>query len=422
METEYPHLLTLRVMRLYNSNSKPSLPSLSAGGVNLQRSFGSIPTPIKLPDSFGNIYSSQDFRSYVIVSNGTRHEKKREYLVARRVQVEIRMSSERKQDVVLMNSEDNPKNHRGKSNPETLSPGDHIDMIVKHNLKSAGKHTLSVTVRYDDPRLVGTGRDSQQRAFKKLYRFNVVQALKIFDCQQYLTGSDELIQFKVQNCLKSEVCIDEVTIKVTPGSGDAADDVQISEISSAHVSPMPTSILSVSCAESAAVLCRNQLQPNAVRQFLFKSRHNRPGLELGVACIKWRSPAGIRGEMEIFPPIVGKIPALAPLHLTLNFETTRLSLGVPCLATVSLTNHTKHSVKARLFAREQFVTGLAFIGLTAFGLETVAAGATVSASLTMLPLAAGLLTVKKAAIMVVDKEHGNESTLIKDVLVNAFTT
>ena len=88
---EYSHLLSLRVMRLYNSVSKNTTGPIVANMTGKEffyyfhfqfqfkrrsitqetpnRLFEPLMRAIRLPDSFGSIYTSQIFSSYIVVSN-----------------------------------------------------------------------------------------------------------------------------------------------------------------------------------------------------------------------------------------------------------------------------------------------------------------------------------------------------------------
>ena len=192
---------TVRVMRLYKPcmHMTPTMPHLP--GPNNSGTGGSgfaISPYLLLPDSFGEIFVGETFSAYIAVLNGS------DLLSYRDLYLNVRLQTSNASYDLL---DYRPTEGVSSGYASTLSPGESLDVVVKHVLTEVGQHTLRVTVQY----LSGNSYSNEPKTNKKFYRFSAVEPLVIASSSSEL-GNQVMVQCQVTNTIKLPVFIEKVLI------------------------------------------------------------------------------------------------------------------------------------------------------------------------------------------------------------------
>ena len=358
-----------------------------------------------MPADFGEIYASQYFCSYVIVSNvSNSHTSSIQELTASNVRVEVVLGVRDKtfqlRDCTSSYSGDKTReNGNDRSTTNILRPGDLMDMIVQQKLDQTGEYTLQVTVRYQDGRQPG----GPERVFRKIFRFDVGNAIEVMSVKQMKADEYEFVQLTFRNLLRSEITVEEFDIVNEDGTSKSDEIVRIDRVRSVDTKSDKTSSNGHDASSSFDVdeLCADILQPNATRRMVLRLKKRPVGERIGTGRILWRSEAGVPGEFMISPPLYSSGSLRSHVHVVLTISQERLVPEEATRAVVRVSNNKTRDVRLRLVLNQDHAIGLAFVGLTSIDLGVVSAGETIRREIVILPTAAGFLELKPKAVGVV---------------------
>lgn len=156
----------------------------------------SISPFLLLPDSFGDIYTSEKFSAYIAVVNGIQDSAFHQVSLAVRLQTA---------NATFDLYDCRPSEGITSGQSKILNPNENIDMVVQHTLTELGIHTLRVSVQYI------SNRSNEPKTLTKFYRFNVLQPINILSNANELNDKI-MIQTKLTNLTKSPLYIDEATL------------------------------------------------------------------------------------------------------------------------------------------------------------------------------------------------------------------
>lgn len=237
MSSPPPHPLTFRVMRLTAAtpSRRPTLPFVCSqpeaqAAAPVPDAFlrdappcegegvpGSVGTACILPSSFGSIYASETFRSFISTYNFSQRP-----VSAVAVSIEIQTSSQRRLSLVSTRVATN------------LPPGEAVTHVVSSTLPELGVHVLICSATYMD-------RTGAPRTFRQLFRFNVLPPLEPFvnvvplhrrrglvphhsgvqpiasATRHSSTMAQFLIDLRILNTMPVPVYITSARLEVTPG-------------------------------------------------------------------------------------------------------------------------------------------------------------------------------------------------------------
>ena len=409
IQREYPHLLSLRVMRLYNSVSKNMKPIVANMSGNAKAASEPLSRAIRLPDSFGSIYTSQLFSSYLVVSNICE-----DLVQAENPRFKVKLTLPGgKDDVELRDCGDA---YSGKvaydtsaidTTPQQLSGTDVMDMIVRHRIEMKGLYVLNVTVSYEDPRY-GPSMN-RKRAFKKIFKFNAEDAIEIVKLRRTELPKHSLLQVSFCNLLRTELCV---------------EDIFLQEQDQKRVRPVQC-ILSGICEKSSVLdvdtICQNLMSPESVRHAVIRLGKDSPRIAWMV--IVWRSVGGSPGYFTI-PLLQDESVSTRKIHksgsnnLSVSvLPSGDLRMGAPSKITIQVENRTNRELSLQLTLREKYALGFTFVGLTKRTLGNFQSGESRSISAMILAEHCGLLNVKKDAVVVTDLESGDRISLNKSLRI-----
>lgn len=192
---------TVRVMRLYKPclHTAPTLPYLPSDTKRPDGTEGAgfaITPFLLLPDSFGDIFVGETFSAYIAVLNGSEHTVYRDLTLSVKLQT-VNASFDL--------NDSRPTTTGPPGTAPTLSPGESLDIVVKHTLNEPGAHNLRVTVTYTTM----NSRTNELKTQKKYYKFSALEPLHIASSCSELNGK-AMVQCQVTNNIKLPVYIEKV--------------------------------------------------------------------------------------------------------------------------------------------------------------------------------------------------------------------
>eukprot|EP00047_Mylnosiga_fluctuans_P018249 m.68692 g.68692 ORF g.68692 m.68692 type:complete len:366 (-) comp7513_c0_seq1:319-1416(-) len=203
------HPLTLKVMRLSKPKLALSMPLLGEPGdwaaAALHDSVASSSTAVRgcellrlseavtLPQSFGTIFLGETFSSFISVHNDSLQDVKDIIL-----KIELRTTA---QTVNLTRAED--------AVVKSLGAQQSTDLVVHHEVKELGLHTLVCSVQYAGP-------GGEGKVFRKFFKFSVSKPLDV-RTKAYNMEADVFLEAQLQNMMATPIFLQSVTLNPAPG-------------------------------------------------------------------------------------------------------------------------------------------------------------------------------------------------------------
>lgn len=448
-----PHSLAFRVMRLTTplpstTNTLPfqaqdidnvkNPPTWQAEGAPC--AVGSLSV---LPSSFGSIYASETFRSFISVCN-------RSQQTVPQVSLTISMQTPTQRRIPLFESQA----------PKILAQRATINQVVEVPLPEVGVHVLICVANYRDS-------SSASRTLKQYFRFNVLiplepqivvrpvstglealpqSTLPSHHCQQYL------VHIRILNSLPVTVYDTKATFApqalfhVSPlqaagksfisneanGESQCEDARQVSmgpsdtqnfifhiyRSTSAHDKQTPSDPL-LSNDDSRHIESDLQidhpLQTTPATEDELSSGSNAydakplvdqpPQLQLGQIVISWRSALGEHGSLTRSVTVFQPIEAQHDIDVSIQATPQTIQTHHPFVARCAVRNNKTHPVRLYLQVRRDLVGEIVPMGVSGVSLGEVQPGRTAWCAITLIPLLKGQHTISGIRVVDIDSQQ-----------------
>ncbi|KAI8084573.1 uncharacterized protein BX664DRAFT_266122 [Halteromyces radiatus] len=394
-DSQTPHLLTLKVMRLtrpllsthspvYYEKQTDNLSSLVEGleAINISdlsanhpiqedgsiiniRDFG-LSQMLKLPAAFGNIYLGESFSTLISFNNDTLTETV--YQVG--AKIELQTASQRFSLYDTLNN-----------TQATMDPGTNHQVTVSHEIKELGVHILVCSVHYVNP--------DDGRVFMEAQVQNVSAGPMFLERMKF--EPSEYFDYENLNQIQQQ-------------------QEQQQQLLDSAIDP------------SSSVFGDSFIHPQDVRQYLYlltpkpsqKDRIARTTNALGKLDIVWRSAMGDMGRLQT-SQLTRKAPALEdievqPIDATVYIKdgktttTDRVILEKPFQLKIKVRNHSTQHMNLVLSANKTKMGSVLLSGLGSRELGDLAPNQSTETQLEFFPLTPGLQRV--GGLKVVDTTTG----------------
>lgn len=444
-----PHPITFRVMRLTSPlPTRTSAPPLIPA--HLPQSESSdfvIDTPIwhaegapcgvayltVLPSSFGSIFSSEAFRSFVSVYN-----RSSDPLYDISITAHIQTASSRR--IELIHSSDHSRS--------ILQSRGSINTIINVRLSELGLHTLVCTATYKDTQAnpsssTSPHSSSAPRTLRQYFKFNVlppvdtspsvhplyrkVDIVRLQPMIQYAIavgiGPHYLVHVRVINALPTAIFNTTATFKPSPpfhqrplgvcnqnpkeesvlctrraimGSGDARNFIFLVM---SHVSEalwVPSRRLRTTTDSNDGTHNSDSVDKPEGRETRQRER------DLGMVVVKWSSALGEDGSAERKVRLAPRGDEKESVSLTIYAVPNEVKVHQPFVARCAARNNSTRPLRLYLQIRRDLVGEVVPVGVSGVGLGQVNAGQTARCAITLLGLVRGQHDI--SGVRVVDME------------------
>lgn len=409
-----------------------------------------------LPSSFGSIYASETFRSFISVFN-------RSADAVESVAISILMQTSSQHRVQLFDSSNSPR--------PVLSSRACISNIVEVPLPELGVHVLVCTATYID----NSSSVPQTRTLRQFFRFNVLpplepslsviplyKGLQSFPFTISLLSSTPnyvhyLVDLRVLNAMPMPVYETKVTFLPTPPfrtrallrkeqTLDMDDEVEslfrggryvsmgvgdvrnfmfhvFKSISHAERNTNSASIQSEGAynievaqssqtttytdASAAANRAQTHILTSSPKTFSPHSEQ-RSGIvtqcELGQMNITWRSALGERGHLENIVTVPEQVEGQSDIEVSVYAVPKNIRTHHPFVVQCAARNNRDHAVRLYLQVRRDLVGEIVPVGVSGVSLGEVLPGHTAQCSITMIPLVRGKHTISGVRVVDIDSK------------------
>jgi hypothetical protein len=292
-----------------------------------------------------------------------------------------------------------------------LQAGETVDYVVETRIVEANVNCLVVSIHYAD----GLGHE---QVFRKFFKFHVAAAVDVATRAHAVAGDDTqlLVEATVTNRMPRPLFLEDVHFDAATSTAAAATATsamasQASLVVATPLNPLPPpppiddddddvdDVDEEGKEEDAAAhLDDARLMPSQAKHtFLFtlslRNAAARVAAELGCVRVNWRSLVGETGALSS-PPVRRDTAALASQPYTLRVAKAPSAARIeqPVDVTFAVENRSPHALLLAVHLTHDAASGAALVPLGVYQrrLGVVAAGATVAATLQLLPLTLGV--------------------------------
>lgn len=445
-----PHPLTFRVMRLTSPlPARTTAPPLIPANLSqCQSSDSVIDTPIwhaegapcgvgyltVLPSSFGSIFSSELFRSFVSVYN-----RSSDPLYDISITAHVQTASSRR--ISLINASDH-------SRPTLQSRGS-INTIISVRLLELGSHTLVCTATYKDTQSSSSSSKSSHstapsRTLRQYFKFNVlppvetsptvhplyrkVDIVRLQPMIQHTIavgiGPHYLVHVRVINALPTAIFNTTATFKPSPpfhqrpvgvchqqnatdesalctrraimGSGDTRNFIFLVMSHVGEALWAPSRRIRTSTSRSDSTQNNESVIGPEGRETRQRDR------DLGMVVVKWLSALGEDGSAERKVRLTARGDENETVSLMIYAVPSEVKVHQPFVARCAARNNSTGPIRLYLQIRRDLVGEIVPVGVSGVGLGQVDAGQTARCAITLLGLVRGQHDI--SGVRVVDME------------------
>lgn len=448
--THVPHALTLRVMRLtpplpIRTNAPPFIPhssqseavpsTLSSPAWQAEGAPCGIGNLSVLPSSFGSIFASERFRSFISVYN-----RSADPLSDVSVTAYVQTASSRR--IPLIDVSDHSKS--------LLQPRESINATISVCLPELGPHALVCTAIYTESRS-GKGSTSNvhslppPRTLRQYFRFNVLPPVDVIPSVYSLyrltdtvrlepmiqhtlaagLGPHYLVHVRVNNAISTAIYNTIATFKATPpffardlgatpeestdedllrvrratmGRGDSRNFIFLIRSNAGESKTAQSRRLRWTETGDRASTSDNRSGPANTEG---RDVHRRDR-ELGLVVVKWRTALGEDGTVERKIKAASVVEESETVSVSIYAVPHEVKVHQPFVARCAARNNGKYPVRLYLQIRRDLVGEIVPVGVSGVGLGEVKAGETARCSITFLGLVRGQHSI--CGVRVVDME------------------
>ncbi|KAI9146027.1 hypothetical protein BKA69DRAFT_1121204 [Paraphysoderma sedebokerense] len=163
-------------------------PEISDPAKDLIHEFG-LSSLLSLPPSFGNIYLGESFVTALSLNNETNVP-----IMDMGLKAELQTAT---QKIILVDTTKVPL-------PE-IEGKNSTEFILHHEVKELGIHILTCSVNY--------GYQGERKAFKKFYKFQVLNPLQVKTKVHNITSGSVLLEIQVQNVAATPICFERLRLE-----------------------------------------------------------------------------------------------------------------------------------------------------------------------------------------------------------------
>eukprot|EP00123_Amoebidium_parasiticum_P021054 comp6077_c0_seq1/m.1912 comp6077_c0_seq1/g.1912 ORF comp6077_c0_seq1/g.1912 comp6077_c0_seq1/m.1912 type:complete len:450 (-) comp6077_c0_seq1:693-2042(-) len=413
MQGKDAHLLTLKVMRL----SKPTLAQNNPTTVEptdfpceaLQRAkerlglddFVALTETLNLPQNFGNIYLGEKFVSYIRVSNDSNKP-----ATDVGIRAELQTNSQR---VTLTDTT---------QKPQWVGPANSLDIVVTHEVKELGKHTLICTVTYTTP-------DGDKMFFRKSFKFMISNPLAV-KTKVYNVEREVFLEAQVQNLIPLPMYIENVHFEPNPlFTLTDLNSIQAEPEGSPWATLQKSTVGDIGRGTMSTFGRYTYINPNDIRQYLYRmtpvvgeERNAQFASTVGKLDITWRTSMGEMGRLQ-----TSQLPRKVIPHSDLTLVATaipkRIVINHPFTIQCVLSNMSDRRMSLRLYAVKAKMSSILVNGISGQHLGEFPPNSKREVDVNLFPVAAGLHSI--SGLRVTDLISGRSYDIenLKDVFVHA---